>query len=138
MNCHFPEGLTHSVKINYQIECNKIQSRVRQKSHLGPLFFLFFIYDFHKVLRHCQYLSFADGEPYLIIKTTEDYMTLRQNINRLRCASKTNYFFIKKSKFISFHRNYSPIKNSFQMENSQLIGLQSVVWNFFSQSSQWK
>ncbi|KAL9706530.1 hypothetical protein quinque_010048 [Culex quinquefasciatus] len=109
--------------------CYEIPSGVPQGSHLGPLIFVLFINDLCSRLQSCKLLYADDLKIFRRIGDSDDVRALQNDINTLLrwCTQNGMEVNEKKCKLISFYRIRRPILAEYNMDQSALERVQSIV-----------
>lgn len=112
------------------VKCGKYKSKpfvvpsgVFQGSHCSPKFFIAFINDLTKVIKHVTILIFADDVKLLKeIIDINDTLKIQEDLNSLETYCKKNGLILNQQKCIvmSIHRKRNPIINDYRINNFTL------------------
>jgi hypothetical protein len=92
-----------------------VSSGVPQGSHLGPLFFIWFVNEIFRIFRHVRVLFYADDmELFLPVRGFRDCLNIQGDLNRLAewCEANALELNVGKCNSITFPRLRHPIEFS--------------------------
>lgn len=100
-----------------------VPSGVGQGTHLGPILFLLFINDLKSVIKHSQFLLFADDcKLFKSISNISDQYTLQQDIDLFVewCGRNQLELNIDKCKHMSFSRQLNPTNFNYHIGGNRI------------------
>ena len=118
------------VKINnYKSLEIKVESGAPQGSHLAALFYILYINDIKKCIKHSNFKLYIDDlKIYKEIKTENDHLLLQEDINRVERWNEENglEFNPFKCRLIIFSRTSNFFNFNFQINNVNIERVQNI------------
>jgi hypothetical protein len=106
-----------------------VTSGVPQDSHLGPLYFIWFVNEISRILRHVQVLFYADDmNLFLPVHGFRDCLKIQSDLNRLAewCEANALELNVGKCKSTTISRLRHPIEFSYMLGGIMLDRVYSI------------
>jgi Reverse transcriptase (RNA-dependent DNA polymerase) len=107
-----------------------VTSGVPQGSHLGPLCFIWFVYDISRIFSHVRVLFYADDmKLFLPVSSSQDCLKIQSDLDRLAqwCSENELPLNVSKCKSITFTRSFNPTRFLYAIGSSTLERVDSIT-----------